>query len=321
MKFRQALVADIAPGLALLRRDQGLQAPETVWADLPVMLERALREERLACFQVFEATGGTTPEIAALRIAAFVNPHFADAFFEAPHPDLAARVWSLEREGRSVMLDRAGIALANARGDLRLAVLHWCVRHPNPLHPETARILSMVPAAWAASIGGFRFTDLVCYEVYGKVPATVMRTFGYRCHNDSPAWRARESAAPEDKTPFAFYWRASDPPQGLSGIFGSTFANAPRPRFRFSRAQQRLLSFALEGRSDRELAAALSISYDTVRQTWSGIFQRIDEADASLLAERQDSEGKRGAEKRRLVLEYVRQHMEEVRPYDPRGEC
>ncbi|MEZ5660008.1 MAG: hypothetical protein R3E83_16150 [Burkholderiaceae bacterium] len=318
MRYRQAVVADIAPCLALLRAEGGFRPSEEVWHDLPTLLEFAMRHERLASFQVFDAGSGDNPEIVAFRIAAFVDAHFAQSFFAAPHADLSARIWALEREGRSVLLDRAATAIANARGDLRLVVLHWCVRHANPLHPETARVLSMVPSAWGASIGGYRFSEIVCYEVYGKASAAVMRTFGYRSHNDSPHWQGRQTDG-EALAPYAFYWRASDPPQGLSGIFGSTFANAPRPRFLFSRAQQRLLLHALEGRSDRELAADLTISYDTVRQTWNGIFQRIDELDPALLDERSDAQGKRGTEKRRRVIEHVRQHMEELRPYDPRA--
>ncbi|MEZ5653003.1 MAG: helix-turn-helix transcriptional regulator [Burkholderiaceae bacterium] len=315
MRFRHASVADIAPCLTMLRNEGGWQAPEPLWGDLPVLIEFAMRQERLAAFQVFETEGRGGSEIVAFRIAAFVDRRFADSYFAAPHADWAARIWSLERDGRGVLLDRPAIAAGNARGDLQLVVLHWCVRHPNPLHPETARVLSMVPAAWAASIGGYRFSAIACYEVYGKIPAGVMRTFGYRCHNDSPGWQGREG---DERPPFAFYWRASDPPQGLSGIFGSTFANAPPPRFLFSRAQQRLLLYALEGRSDRELAAELAISYDTVRQTWSGVFARIEQTDPALLVERQEADGKRGAEKRRRVIEYVRQHMEELRPFDSR---
>lgn len=320
MRFRQAAAADIEPCLALMRADGGFRAPEALWSELPGLLGAAMGGERLACFQVFDAAppgaGGT--DIAAFRIAAFVRPSFADAFFAEPHADLAARIWSLERDGQSVLLDRPAIATANARADLHLVVLHWCIRHANPVHPETLRVLSMVPAAWAASIGGFRFKSIVCYEVYGKVSAGVMRTFGYRCHNDAQGWRGREGGA-DDKSPFAFYWRADDPPLGLSGIFGSTFANAPAPRMRFSPAQQRLLQHALEGRSDRELSADLRISYDTVRQTWTGIFQRMEAADPALLGARAEVDGKRGAEKRRLVLEYVRQHMEELRPFDWRA--
>lgn len=67
------------------------------------------------------------------------------------------------------------------------------------------------------------------------------------------------------------------------------------------------MRLAMSGKSDSETAAALTVSVDAVKNAWKRVFERIQ-----LLApaERMDA-----PHRRRQLLDYLRQHPEELRPY------
>jgi len=87
------------------------------------------------------------------------------------------------------------------------------------------------------------------------------------------------------------------------------------PRFGFSRSEQRLLALALGGSTDDELAEQLGVSRSCIKKRWLSMYRR-----ASLDSTMKDSippdgrSSERGREKRRRLLQYVRERPEELRP-------
>src|SRR5262249_2358828 len=92
------------------------------------------------------------------------------------------------------------------------------------------------------------------------------------------------------------------------------------PRFLFSRSQRVLLQLALRGETCDTLATSLSVSRWTVKKRWQAIYERVADVDSELLP-LSIADGlrasSRGTERRRHLLNYLRQHLEELRPYDP----
>jgi hypothetical protein len=74
------------------------------------------------------------------------------------------------------------------------------------------------------------------------------------------------------------------------------------------------------GETCEKLATSLSLSPWTVKKRWAVIYERVTDVDSELLpppiacGARASS---RGAERRRHLLNYLRQHLEELRPYEP----
>lgn len=86
-------------------------------------------------------------------------------------------------------------------------------------------------------------------------------------------------------------------------------------RLGLSPLQRRVTSLALWHLRDREIAERLGISGDGVRQCWRGVFERVAERyPLALGPDAKLPEGVRGPEKRRHVLEFLRQNLHEVRP-------
>src|SRR5262249_7722339 len=91
------------------------------------------------------------------------------------------------------------------------------------------------------------------------------------------------------------------------------------PRFHFRRSQRLLLQHALMGKTCEKLAASLSISPWTVKKCWHAIYDRVADVDGELLPPPiayGAHASSRGAERRRHLLNYLRQHLEELRPYE-----
>ena len=85
-----------------------------------------------------------------------------------------------------------------------------------------------------------------------------------------------------------------------------------------TRAQQELLESALDGMDDQAASKDLSVSVAAIKRRWQAIFERVAAVRPDLCPT--DGEGKRGIQKRQRVLAYIREHMEELRPFNVRGQ-
>jgi len=103
------------------------------------------------------------------------------------------------------------------------------------------------------------------------------------------------------------------------GSYLSHFFVHNSARFHFSPSEQRLLRHALVGETCEDLASSMSLSPWTVKKRWQAIYVRVSDVDPDLLpsrvAEGADVHG-RGAERRRRLLAYLRQHPVELRPFE-----
>jgi DNA-binding CsgD family transcriptional regulator len=96
----------------------------------------------------------------------------------------------------------------------------------------------------------------------------------------------------------------------------SLFLHAP-PEFGLNRSEQRLLAAALAGGTDGEIADLLQISPFTVKTTWRGIYDRVARCRPDLIPDRPYDDRQahaRGKQKKQRLLDYLREHPEELRP-------
>jgi len=75
------------------------------------------------------------------------------------------------------------------------------------------------------------------------------------------------------------------------------------------------------GETCEQLAASLDLSTWTVKKRWHAIYDRVSDVDSQLLPPATACGARaasRGSERRRHLLNYLRQHLEELRPYAAR---
>lgn len=88
------------------------------------------------------------------------------------------------------------------------------------------------------------------------------------------------------------------------------------PILGFSRSEQRLLSSALPGSTDENLAEMLETSLPVVKKMWVSIYHRVEDCLPGLIPYSPGlPAASRGKEKRRGLMAYLREHPEELRPF------
>lgn len=318
VRFRVGRASDFDRCAAMLDADRSLPLDDAYRRGLPRKWATIFDSLWRGAFMVVEGDdddGSAEPAIVAFAMSVFVHAAFVKSARERARPYLAMRFYD---EHLTAQLSEREVRRANSEGELHLLGLHFCHRHRALDAPETVRVFPILTQAFHFSHAGYRFRSMTI-EVSGKDGADFMTRGGYRLLSDYP-----DSA--DSRLPHAPHLMGLDRVDTGPGanLLDLQILHADAPRFHFAPAEQRLLIFALLGASDRELARDLEVSLETVRSTWRTIYTRVGRVLPRLLhgteAEGRDAAVRavRGEEKRRRILDYVRQHMEEVRPVEKR---
>jgi hypothetical protein len=293
------------PGLRVSRRT--LEGIVGVWEDL-------LPAGR---FTILEDPALRHPDaIQGFGLSAFVDDGFVDEFLAAGRNYLDAAFYERVLFGRSPILSTTEIGKANAADGLSLVVLTFGLRNYDVSQEQTQRVLQAGSTAFYATHAGYRLKCLV-NEVFGGAAAGYMEAGGFRLCVDG---RRPGEAVQDLDCPYLFAQRRDWIRQGAVHPLSFLFYT-PAPRIGFSPAEQRVLVQALSNKADSEIAASLGVSLDAIKKTWRRIYERVSWQMPFLIAvgEGAGRLQRRSAEKRRHLLEYLRAHLEEVRPWTPAG--
>ena len=247
-------------------------------------------------------------------ISVFVSADYAAYLRADAPPVLGLGVVKQWREGRSPLLDLAGVRQGNSFGGLVMVALNSGMS-PEVFESENdrAQVGGRISDHTFWSVGGYRLNEALI-EMYTDYEATWAEGYGFLLRTD---YRDRLSPRP------AAWLDAGYMPRlyGMTRQEFETRAGSPTPEmflyqppcFFFSPLEQELLQYALFGDTDGELAEALNVSQVTLKKRWGSIYERVAEVSVSMLGGEAAGE-KRGMEKKRHLLQYLRHHPEELRP-------
>ncbi len=310
MRFRIAGRCDVGPCLALIREDRGFRATPALDGRWGALVE-SLVGNGAATLIVLEDPTARRFDLTGCLLTAFVAPSLIAEYERQPEPYFANLVYRRTLSRQPAALPPDAVGAANGGGGLHLAVLHFTLRHRSLSHPVARRCLRAASAAWHFVHSGFRL-ETAWFEAYGSELGEYLQLGGFelwRAFDDHP-----ESRAPTGHSPRMYRITRGEPRGRAPGLASHALFNAPEPRFGFAPAEQRVLVHALLGETDREIADSLDLSIQTVHKAWLSVFRRVEMTCPALVVQR-DSEGRRGPERRRHLLEYLRYHMEELRPH------
>jgi DNA-binding CsgD family transcriptional regulator len=98
------------------------------------------------------------------------------------------------------------------------------------------------------------------------------------------------------------------------------FLSFATPRFRLTLREQDVLRLAIDGHTDDSIAQSLAESSSNVKKHFRSIYDKVERSGVADALPRTETlpAGHRGTEMRRYVLNYLREHPEELHPYNPK---
>jgi hypothetical protein len=228
-----------------------------------------------------------------------------------PAAHVARQIYADLHQGILPLMSDAQVGLVNAEG--RFHFFNFYTQRRNDLSdPYAQSVLTIANEAFRLSTTGYNTRAMYFETSVRDAPAIAAAGFLQRSYADESSL---EGLAPSERPTFLSVTRE----EALAGLPGTSvrhvFEHHP-PLFRFSASQRRLLWLALFDDSDAHLTERLEVSVHGLKKLWRGIYERIEDQMPDFFGDSaSDDDGKRGPEKRRQVLAYVRQRPEELRPW------
>ncbi|MBZ5659733.1 MAG: hypothetical protein LAO08_04940 [Acidobacteriia bacterium] len=235
-------------------------------------------------------------------------------------PELLKRIL----RGDSPILSNSQFRDANSHGGLNLVVWEGCIR---PEFETNSEIRRHVMGRFTEEHKGFFLKEIIGSQLESAERFRwTLQTGGLLWNPRTGVYRKSFAKDPNEiiKRPHLVGLTreielARSEAWAVSWV-GTLFDYHP-PLCGFSRSEQRMLLMALEGQTDLELAQKLNVSVPTVKKMWVSVYRRVSAHLPELMptASRPDVFSiQRGKEKKRRLLAYLRDHLEELRPFSRR---
>jgi len=312
LAFRTATLEDFAPFYDACFSNDRDNAPlrGMVGHEWRVLLENPAT----LSFVVEDGTRPPERRLIGCGQLAFVTDRFVQWARSAPAPRVNVQATHPLPDGTWPLLTLPEVARGNGGGGLNGLFTRWA-RANALLRPEEQRLLGrFMHDAGLTLTRGYQFQELLI-EAIGEAARDSALHAGFleRCAMPEPP-----ECVPPAKRPFLMGLTREEAHRREGSVMSHYFIYTP-PRFGFTARQQDMLRLSLlrPDFSDGALAEALGVSIGAVKNWWRLVYERVSQADSDLLP-LGDADRARGPEKRRRLLQYLRDHPEELRPYKPR---
>lgn len=301
---------------------QSLHLPyaETNLQILPEMWASLLSKGGMQLFLVEDRAKPGGSRIVSFAATVFVTDEFCSEAQSMLPPYLGTELARRYLSRQLPVLNREQVARANACGGLNALMCFegWAQDEFSP--EQILAVRERQSEAFCLALRGYRIKEFLADPIGMETSQWLVDAGARLRHDYSNYFQKNRLPEPEpSKRPYLIGLTKREafahPGSSIAGLFIYT-----PPRFRFNRSQRVLLQHALTGETCEKAAASLSLSPWTVKKRWRAIYDRVAEVDSELLLPPiayGPYVSSRGAERRRRLLNYLRQHLEELRPYDP----
>lgn len=290
-RCRFARNSDFPAVLKLLAQDRALFNAE-VWGALPDLLPDLLERQRLNSCVIDDLDSGKP---AFFGMTAWTSPAAISTLLERETGGFRNALLRTEMPGpRSLLLSRKQLAAANGSDDLALVHLCGCPDEMDFTAPRGFEVHRLAFSFFMTVHGGYQISEFWQENIVpeGSMYATTMGMTEIR---NVPVGR---------EEPARLFRFTEEDARARPGAQLAYLMKYPPPRLGFTSAEKQLLELALLDYSDVAASEELGITHEAVRKRWRGIHARHSFGE--------------GKDQRRGVLAYVRQHLEELRPWATR---
>lgn len=240
----------------------------------------------------------------------FVSTAFAEQIQTKGVPYINSQIVSRMPCTQSPLLTTEAIREANSGDGLCLYLPYFGWREAALTPDEAFQVRVSLHRGLFVSGSGYKFREILI-EVAGVLSQQRCQNCGFLLRTDYAAYFKHKPSPPLHLHPYLLSITREEAMTHDGSILSCAFAYK-QPRFYFKQRDQELLCYALEGKSDEEIATLLLRTPGNIKKRWLAIYECVGEEMPGLLPPA--SELGRGPEKRRTLLAYLREHTEELRP-------
>lgn len=288
-------------------------------AALPGIWRRWRKEEAMNAAVMEWQEGTAPPHVIFFGMSVFVTDQFLADARNSPTPHLSSTLLRWVMEGRSPTLDLPAVRAANSGDGLNLVINNFGFAWDEWPPEQLALILSRGTESFFWLLSGYNLREILV-EYYDRRSVQFALAGGFLLRSDRRGanMEAGSLLSADDQSPCCVGITAEEALASPGSAIAKLFPYH-RPSCLFSSGEQKVLLQALLDHSDEEIAALLDVSLSTVKKRWTGIYDCVFEQQPEILPEALWAAGqtqqKRGQEKRRHLLSYLRLHPQELRPY------
>jgi len=302
MTWREVCEADLLRCLEIQPHHWG---DEIVGRNQAQVVWRELIRSRIFNSVVLEAKVGPSVSILGFGASVFVTAAFASEELANPRPGLNSRIIESIASRNSVVLTESSLASANARSPADVVILCGSLLSGSTNAPWLTEAQMLLAFTFVESHIGYPLGSIPI-ETVSEVERVYQLSSGvFRTVEDFPGGgrslqvMTRESAL------------------AVSGSIAAKLFHYQEPILGLRDTDKELLSEALRGGTDQEIAARVHVSAASIKKRWQSLFDRVEETLPDLLHEPHGRafRSHRGPQKRHHVLAYVRSRPQELRPY------
>ncbi|MBV9719350.1 MAG: hypothetical protein JOZ77_08520 [Candidatus Eremiobacteraeota bacterium] len=258
-------------------------------------------------------------EILFFGVSVFVSDEKVERYHALTSPGIAYRMTEDWDRGRRPFLALDEIGAANAGSGLNIVVTHYAFAIESGDNALGDELRYATYESFRKHHAGLNFRSFTG-EMFARDSREMGKGWGFRI-GEYPKEKLLAARIPPENTPCVWMATREDACAPGAVFPGALFHTFARPRFGFNLKEQDLLKLALEGRTDESIASITGASLSTVKRHFRALYEKVQDvslaADAISISEKM-SDGARGVEVRRQLLNYLRGHPEELHPYGAR---
>lgn len=302
IRGRPARHADLAECRGLLPGWLVLDAE--LRAKLPLLWTRLLGQPGFSADVIEDLSRPPGQRLVGLGMTVALDALWQDRMRENPPPHAGA-IWYRDfMDGRTAPLDDKALGRANTSGRVGMLVLHYAQQAIDPSDPQVQQVLMTAMQLFRGAHGGLQLRD-VWQEALAE-GGDYLLGMGFRRRTDRGPGQPDLFGLDRDEAQRMF------PGSPVRDVFQFV-----QPVMGLTAAERRALRLAVGELTDEEIAEEIGVSLHTLKKVWRSVCQRAADAlpDMFAAAGNEPADGTRGPEKRRYLLQYLRQHPEELRPW------
>lgn len=255
--------------------------------------------------------------LVGFGIGFFATKAFARECLTAP-PFLQLRAVQQWKRGKRPFLTREEIARANTGEGLVLITMNFGMEE-GAYGPQNLPklIVAITRDNFHKVHDGYKIVEMMG-EIYGAHFRDASISIGFNLRRDYGEFSGAPALAKltELDRPYLIGVKAEETDIVKVNQAFSIFNSYTPPRFYFRPKEQSVLEEALEGSTDEEIARHSKVSIWSVKKRWGTIYEKVSKADPEMVKQRPGGRNveSRSKEKRRHLLNYLKDHPEELRP-------